>query len=133
MNEQEKNLNRHLLPYGTHVGDVPIRLVDRAKEIETAHLSIQNFTNAKLELILKQIQNLQQQAKQILEEAHISAELHKIPCNFEKKVGMILHLYERPNLEKYFSLLSPEEWIKPPHKFLGSFQLKADYTFEKLK
>lgn len=131
MNEKESP-DRHLLPYGTHVGDVPIRLVDRAKEIENAHLSIQNFANAKLELILKQIQNLQNEAKQILEEAKQSAELHKVQCNLEKKVGMILYLYERPNLEKYFSLLSPQDWGTPPHKFLGTFRLKADYTFEKL-
>lgn len=130
--ENEENKERHLLPYGTHVGDAPISLVDRAREIETAHVAIQNFANAKLELILKQIQTLQNEAKQILEQAQVSAELHKVQCNFEKKIGMILYLYERPSLEKYFSLLSPEEWGTPPHKFLGAFKLKADFTFEKL-
>lgn len=132
MNGNEESLSRHLLPYGTQLGDAPIRLVDRAREIEKAHISIQNFANSKLELILKQIQYLQNEARQILEEAQISAELHKVQCNFEKKVGMTLHLYEKPNLEKYFSLLSPEEWGNPPHKFLGTFKLKADYTFEKV-
>ena len=32
--------------------------------------------------------------------------------------------------ERYFSLLSPEDWAgKPPHTFLGSFRLEADMRF----
>jgi Protein of unknown function (DUF2452). len=45
---------------------------------------------------------------------------------------MILHLYERPTGEKYFSLLSPEEWGTPPHKFLGSYKLNVDMSFERI-
>lgn len=124
--------NRHLLPYGTSVSDVPIRLVDRAKEIESAHASLQTVANGKMELILKQIRQLQEEAKLILEEAQWSAGLHLVKCNFEKKIGQTLHLYEKEDSTKYFSLLSPEEWGKPPHRFLGSYLLRADQTFQRI-
>ncbi len=132
--EDKENLEskKHLLPYGTSVSDVPIRLVDRAREIELAHTALQTLANGKLELILKQIRQLQEEAKLILEETQISAELHSIKCNFEKKIGNIFHLYQKENGEKYFSLLSPEEWGIPPHKFLGSYLLRADQTFQKV-
>jgi len=132
--EEKENLesSRHLLPYGTSLSDAPIRLVDRAKEIELAHTALQTFANGKLELILKQIRQLQEEAKLILEETQMSIELHSVKCNFEKKVGNIFHLYEKENGEKYFSLLSPQEWGTPPHKFLGSYLLRADQIFEKV-
>jgi hypothetical protein len=124
--------NRHLLPYGTSTGDAPIRLVDRAKEIEMADMSIQAVAGGKMELILKQIRQLQSEAKLVLEEAQKSAELHRIKCNFEKKIGQTLHLYQKSTGEKYFSMLSPEEWGNPPHLFIGSYLLKADQTFEEI-
>jgi hypothetical protein len=124
--------DRHLLPYGTSASDAPIRLIDRAKEIETATQQIQAHVNGKLDVILKQIRILQEEAKKIMEDAVVNSELHQVKCNFEKKIGQILHLYQRDSGEKYFSLISPAEWGKPPHRFLGSFQLKPDQSFEKI-
>jgi hypothetical protein len=42
----------------------------------------------------------------------------------------LYHLYKRPNGERYFSLLSPEDWGgQPPHAFEGTFRLEADMRF----
>lgn len=122
--------NKRSREYPTRTLDPPITLVDRAKEIQTADESIRSHANSKLTLILKQIQSLQQEAKDILADAERDSQLHKIKCNFEKQIGQQIHLYEKENQEKYFSMLSPEEWGTPPHKYLGSYILRADRSFE---
>ncbi|MCB1159096.1 MAG: DUF2452 domain-containing protein [Leptospiraceae bacterium] len=124
--------NKHSLPYPTRTLDPPIRLVDRAREIESADMVIQTSVNSRLELIAKQIRNLQDEAKQILEQAELDLELHRVKCNFEKKVGQAIHLYVKDNGDKYFSLLSKEEWGKPPHIYLGTYMLNADRSFKKI-
>lgn len=124
--------DRHLLPYGTSTGDAPIRLIDRAREIESANLQLQAHVNGKLDLILSQIRVLQEEAKKILEEGILNSELHQVKCNFEKKIGQLLHLYQKKSGEKYFSLIAPEEWPDPPHDFLGTFCLNADQSFQKI-
>ncbi|KAJ8983358.1 hypothetical protein NQ317_003164 [Molorchus minor] len=43
--------------------------------------------------------------------------------------GHVYHLYERPSGQKYFSMLSQEEWQDAPHKFLGSFRLELDQSW----
>ena len=121
--------NKRSIPYPTRTLDPKITLVDRALEIQNASQSIQSHTDGKLKIILKQIQNLQNEAREILEKSQRDMELHRISCNFEKRPGLNLHLYERPNSEKYFSMLSPEEWGNPPHLFLGSYTLNLDGSF----
>jgi hypothetical protein len=125
--------NKAFLEYPIRTLDPPISIVDRAKEIEKADQWLKAGVSQKLDLILKQIKSLQEQAKEILQKAEEDARLHRILCNFEKKPGMILHLYRKQNGEEYFSLLSPEEWGNPPHQFLGSFKLNIDMSFEKIR
>jgi len=125
--------NKAFLEYPIRTLDPPISIVDRAKEIEKADQWLKAGVSQKLDLILKQIKSLQEQAKEILQKAEEDARLHRILCNFEKKPGMILHLYKKQNGEEYFSLLSPEEWGNPPHQFLGSFKLNIDMSFEKIR
>lgn len=131
MENQEKN--KAFLEYPSHISDPPISILDKAKEIEKADLWIRNSVNQKLSIILEQIRSLQNKAKEIIEKAEEDSRLHRVQCNFEKKPGMILHLYEKENLIQYFSLLSPDEWGTPPHKYLGSYRLNADMSFEKIK
>ncbi|MFN3603580.1 MAG: DUF2452 domain-containing protein [Leptonema sp. (in: bacteria)] len=130
-NLEEKN--EAFLPYPTKTSDPPFSLVDKAKEIEKSDLWIQTSVNQKLNFILEQIRSLQEKAKQIIEKAEEDARLHRVQCNFEKKPGMIIHLYQKQENVLYFSLLSPEEWGTPPHKYLGSYQLQADMSFEKIR
>lgn len=75
------------------------------------------------------MENLRNMAIDVLKDAKRDNELHQIACNFVKKPGHIYHLYERPSGQKYFSMLSPEEWGNTPHNFLGSWRLEADHSW----
>jgi len=132
-NKQEPVVeNKNSLSYPTRTMDPPISAVDRVKEIEKAGLSVQSHLNAKLDIILHQIQNLQQEAKKIIEQAEEDMKLHQIKCNFEKRIGMKIHCYMRKNGENFFSLLSPEEWQNSPAVFLATYLIKPDMGFEKI-
>lgn len=121
------------LAYPSSRLDPPITLVDRAREIELADSTLQSHVSGKLELIVRQIRALKAEAQDILARAERDRDLHRIRCNFEKKPGQAIHLYQRPDGERYFSLLSLADWRgAPPHEFLGSFKLNADGSFETL-
>lgn len=126
--------NKNSLAYGSRTMDPAITLVDRALEIEKADETIKSHVHSKLELIGKQIKALQQEAQAILETAETDAKLHRVKCNFEKRIGDPLHLYEKNGSELYFSKLSPSEWNNnPPHKFIGSYIMHADRSFKKIE
>jgi hypothetical protein len=73
---------------------------------------------------------LQEQAESVLRETQAAADLHRASCKFKKIVGQVYHLYRRPNGERYFSLLSPQDWAgQPPHSFEGSYRLESDMRF----
>jgi len=107
-----------------------IDLVNIAREISVANNMVTQQTTAKLKLIARQIKQLQDEAHRILEQAQQDQELHTAECNFKKQAGRIYHLYQRAGGQKYFSMLSPEEWGgSPPHEFLGSYRLEADMSW----
>lgn len=84
----------------------------------------------KLDVIGEQIKFLQKQAKEILEDAARNSELHNVPCNFVKVPGSIYHLYQRQSGEKFWSMISPEEFgTNNKNEFLGSYRLEADKSF----
>ncbi|XP_066139456.1 uncharacterized protein C1orf50 homolog isoform X2 [Euwallacea fornicatus] len=61
---------------------------------------------------------------------HRDSVLHMAACNFVKKPGHIYHLYEKSCGQKYFSMLSHEDWHgHPPHIFLGSWYLEFDQSW----
>ncbi len=108
-------------------------LVDMAKEISAADNMIHNRTHAKLEIIAEQIRSLQEQAKEVLEQAQDDQNLHHAKCNFVRKPGEIYHLYEKTDGERYFSMLSPEDWgSEPPHHYLNSYRLENDMSWTEL-
>jgi hypothetical protein len=125
--------NKNQVPFPTRTSDPPITIIDQAKEIENAETALKTVVNSKLELILKQIRNLQEEARNIIESAHEDVELHKVKCNFQKIPEQIIYLYEKDDDTKYFSLISPLEWNNnPPHKFSGAYKMKIDHSFEKI-
>ncbi len=108
----------------------PIDLVDTAKQIAEADRVIGTVVNAKLEVIAEQIRHLQEQARDVLQNALEDAEMHRAHCRFQKKVGETYFLYRRPKGETYFSMLSPDDWKgAPPHEFVGSYRLEADMSW----
>ena len=125
--------NKRSLAYATRTMDPPISLVESAKEIEKAELSIQSHVHSKLDLIAGQIKALQQEAAKIIDEANLNVELHQVKCNFEKKIGRAMYLYRKKGGENFFSMLSPADWGgNPPGEFQGAYVLKADSSFEEI-
>ncbi len=69
------------------------------------------FTRAvagsKLSVIAEQVRFLQEQARQVLEEAATSKKLHHTACNFKKIPGKVYYVYRRDNGKEYMSMISP--------------------------
>jgi hypothetical protein len=108
-------------------------LVDTALEIAQADEALASVTNARLELVAEQIRGLQEKARQILDEARSSAELHRARCDFVRRPGHVYHLYARETGERYFSLLSEADWgPRVPHRFVGSYRLESDMRWTRL-
>jgi len=108
-------------------------LVDIAAEIQRADATVSMVASARLELIRRQILALQEEARAVLDEAARAAELHRARCNFRKLPGNVYHLYRRGEDDRYFSMLSPEEWGgEPPHAYEGSYRLENDQSFTRV-
>lgn len=105
-------------------------LVSMAEEIAAADQTITSVTSGRLEEIARQIRQLQAQAADALEQARHAAELHRAVCHFKKRPGAIYHLYRRADGQRYFSMLSPQDWgERPPHAHEGSYRLEADMAW----
>lgn len=130
MSDDSPKTRNAAAPYPLSRLSAPIDLIDVAREIQAADSVLGAVAAGKLESIARQIRALQAEAARTLAEAQHDAELHRVRCNFKKIPGKLYHLYERPDGERYFSLLSPDDWAgKPPHAFHGSFRLEADMRF----
>ena len=105
-------------------------LIDLAAEIARADETVSLVASAKLDLIRKQILALQEEARRVLDEAARAARLHRARCAFPKVPGHVYLLYRRGEDDRYFSMLSPDDWGgHPPHPFEGSYRLENDQTF----
>ena len=83
-----------------------------------------------LKLIAKQMVALKNEALGIIEESNIQDELLSIKPSFKIVSGNHYYLYEKINGEKYFSMISPEQW-KNKDKFLGKYLYDYDKKFVK--
>ncbi|XP_074073917.1 uncharacterized protein C1orf50 homolog [Macrotis lagotis] len=119
-----------LLPYNSRrVGD-PEDLVELAQQVQKADEFIKANATNKLIIIAEQIQQLQAQARKVLEEAQRDAELHHVACNMVKRPGNIYYLYKRENGQQFFSIISPKEWgASCPKEFLGAYKLQHDLSW----
>lgn len=105
-------------------------MVDVAREIQQADQVLGAVVGNKLEVIAHQIRQLQERAREILDEAHRDSELHRARCNFQKRPGHVYHLYRRDDGSLYFSMLSLEDWGgAPPHRYEGSYRLEPDMSW----
>ena len=86
----------------------PYDLVELAQQVQKANEFTRAAAGSKLSLIAEQMHFLQEQARQVLEEAKRDHALHNAACNMVKKPGSTYYLYERSSGQHYFSLLSPE-------------------------
>jgi hypothetical protein len=116
-------------PYGLSRLAPETTLVDVAEQIHEADRMLAQTTSSKLKLIARQIQHLQEQARDILEEAQRDVELHRAKCTFSRRIGHVYHLYEKPDGTLYWSMLSADEWGTPPHDYRGSYRLEPDQSW----
>ncbi|XP_061868938.1 uncharacterized protein C1orf50 homolog [Colius striatus] len=110
------------------VGD-PGDLVDLARQVQQADEFTRANACSRLRVIAEQIRCLQEQARKVLDEAARDADLHHVACNLVKKPGNIYYMYRRESGQRYFSILSPEEWGTSPHEFLGAYKLQHDMSW----
>lgn len=131
--ENTSQVSSNASPYPTSRLAPAIDLVNIAREISTANNMITQQTSGKLKVIARQIKQLQDQAREILDQAQHDQELHHAQCHFKKQAGHVYHLYQKSSGNKYFSMLSPDEWGgQPPHDYLGSYRLEADMSWSRL-
>jgi len=105
-------------------------LVELAANIQKADEFTRATAGSKLSVIAEQVRFLQQQAKAVLEEANLNAELHHIACNFKKVPGKIYYVYRREETgAKYMSMISPEEWGENCPDFDAAYKMEHDMTF----
>jgi hypothetical protein len=101
-----------------------------AAEIARAESMLSARTGAKLRVIADQIKALQAEARKVLAEAREEQALTHAECAFKRIPGKVYHLYRKASGGSFFSMLSPADWRDaPPHEFLGSYRLEADYSW----
>jgi hypothetical protein len=102
-------------------------------QLKDSESHVKNTAYNKLDVIAEQIKFLQSQAKQILEKSSMDTKLHSIPCNFIKSPGNTYHLYERSSGEKFWSMVSPQEFgSSNKNEYLGSWRLENDKSYTKV-
>lgn len=109
----------------------PEDLLELAKAVEKAdHFTKANAHN-KLAQIVKEIRRLQDDARQVLEDAKRDSQLNHVECNIQKRPGQIYHVYERlKDGTRFFSMLSPAEWgNRSSQRFLASYRLEYDFSW----
>lgn len=105
-------------------------LVDLAEQVARADDMLSVTATAQLKGIARQIRQLQEHAREVLEKTQRDQELHKATCGFKRIPGRVYHLYRRAGGDALFSMLSPEEWGgKPPYHYEGSFRLENDMSW----
>lgn len=117
-------------PYGLSRLAPATTLADMAAEISSANDCIAQTTSAKLDVILRQIRHLQEEAKGIVEAAKRDADLHRAACSFSRVPGNTYHLYEKAGGALQWSMLSLDDWNgNPPQRYVGSFRLESDQSW----
>uniref|UniRef100_A0A1B6GUK2 DUF2452 domain-containing protein n=2 Tax=Cuerna arida TaxID=1464854 RepID=A0A1B6GUK2_9HEMI len=105
-------------------------LIELAREIQKADTFVQATTCNKIKVIADQMRFLKQQAESILLEAKRDSDLHHVACNFKKIPGNTYHLYKRPCGQRFFSIISPQEWGSSlPSEYIGSYRLEQDMSW----
>tara|TARA_Y100000591_G_C21330853_1_gene450114 strand:- start:40 stop:420 length:381 start_codon:yes stop_codon:yes gene_type:complete len=94
------------------------------QKIQSSHVHY-----AQLKIIAEQMNELKIKAQNIINDGVLNNNLHEVKCNCEKISGNTYHLYIKNDTDYYFSILSPEEWVNPPHKYVKSYYFDYDKTF----
>ncbi len=117
-------------PYPVSRLAAPVTLVDLAREIDRADRLLASHVEGKLAVIARQIRNLQEEAREILDKVRRDQELHRARCAFRRRVGQTYFLYRKEDGSLWFSMLSPEEWGGGlADRFEGAYRLETDMSW----
>ena len=106
-----------------------LQLLEQDKIIKTVQRNSNNYS--KLKILFKQMQNIKNEIEEVIRESVETENLEKIKCNFKKIPGKNYFLYQKPNNQLFFSMLSPKEW-NTKNLFKAEYFYDYDHTLQKV-
>lgn len=106
-----------------------LELLEQDKIIKAVQRNSNNYS--KLKILFKQMQNIKNEIEEVIKESVETENLEKIKCNFKKIPGKNYFLYQKPNNEFFFSMLSPKEW-NSKNLFICEYFYDYDHTLQKV-
>ena len=106
-----------------------LQLLEQDKIIKAVQRNSNNYS--KLKILFKQMQNIKNEIEEVIKESVETENLEKIKCNFKKIPGKNYFLYQKPNNELFFSMLSPKEW-NSKNLFICEYFYDYDHTLQKV-
>lgn len=101
-------------------------------------LILQSTTYAKLDILFKQLDDIKNQIKSVVNEGIEYNMLNCVECSCKKVPGNVYHLYRRNELDDlyqknnpknyYFSMIAPNEWNKESYHE-GTYQYNLDGSY----
>ena len=115
-------LKPNLMTYPHHVA---------APKIQPLDLSSFNRTSAHKvsKSLQRRMDEIRILAEKLQEDYRLNQEVYSASYSFEPIVGETYHLYQRPNGDRFLSLISPDTWSMT---HLYSVTLNSDHTWIKL-
>lgn len=117
----------HLIP--TSISSPPL-LPNNDISNEVIHF-IEETGSSKINLLKDLLESITKIGQKEIHNINDSIELWKLPCSFIRKAGDTIHLYERSDGSKFWSIISPQEW-KNELIFHGSYKILYDQIMERL-
>jgi hypothetical protein len=121
------NISKEHLNQLIHIPN--IEELNQHKMIKAIQRNSNNY--GKLKVLLKQMEFLQNEIETLCLESVENDYLEDIDCSFKKIPGNTYYLYLKPNGQKFFSIIAPNEW-NTKNKFLDKFFYDYDLTFQPL-
>jgi hypothetical protein len=120
-------MNNHLIP--TSISSPP--LIPN-KDISNEVIQfIEDTGSSKINLLKELLNSITKIGQEEILNINASIELWKLPCGFIRKAGDVIHLYERSDGTKFWSIIGPQEWENDLSS-LGSYRILYDYILEKI-
>jgi len=76
------------------------------------------------------LDDIRKKYDELQEEFYWNKLVYESEIRFEPRIGVIYHLYEKSNGDKFLSLIAPNEWHM---ECIGSFKLKYNRKWEKVQ
>lgn len=103
--------------------------LENDKIVKAVQRNSNNYS--KLKILFKQMENIKREIEEVVKESVEVEKLEKIKCNFKKIPGKNYYLYQNPDEEYFFSMLSPKEW-NSKNNFIDEYFYDYDHTFQKV-